>query len=65
MKKAKIDDVLITPFISEEVEYLAADAEDRFVIAQANAEINDHFEFVKWLPEFITAKYQAENNSSF
>ena len=34
MKKAKIEDVLVTPYISEEVEYLAADAEDRFVIAQ-------------------------------
>ena len=47
MAKAKIEQVLVVPFISEEVEYLAADAEDRFVIAQANAEINDHFENVQ------------------
>lgn len=57
MKKAKIDDVLITPFISEEVEYLAADAEDRFVIAQANAEINDHFEFVK---DRVSARHDSD-----
>ncbi len=57
MKKAKIDHVLITPFISEEIEYLAADAEDRFVIAQATAEINDHFEFVK---ERVSARHHSD-----
>jgi len=55
--KAKIQNVLVTPFISEEVEYLAADAEDRFVIAQANAEINDHYEFVK---ERVSARYHSD-----
>ncbi len=57
MKKAKIDHVLVSPFISEEVEYLAADAEDRFVIAQANAEINEHFEFVK---ERVSARHHSD-----
>lgn len=57
MKKAKVDHVLITPFISEEIEYLAADAEDRFVIAQATAEINDHFEFVK---ERVSARHHSD-----
>jgi DNA-directed RNA polymerase subunit beta len=57
MKKAKIEDVLVVPYISEEVEYLAADAEDRFVIAQANAEINDHFEFVK---ERVSARHHSD-----
>ncbi len=57
MKKAKIEDVLVTPYISEEVEYLAADAEDRFVIAQANAEINEHFEFVK---ERVSARHHSD-----
>jgi len=57
MKKAKIDHVLITPFISEEIEFLAADAEDRFVIAQATAEINDHFEFVK---ERVSARHHSD-----
>ncbi len=57
MKKAKIDHVLITPFISEEIEYLAADAEDRFVIAQATAEINDHFEFIN---ERVSARHHSD-----
>jgi DNA-directed RNA polymerase subunit beta len=57
MKKAKLEEVLVTPYISEEVEYLAADAEDRFVIAQANAEINDHFEFVK---ERVSARHHSD-----
>ncbi len=57
MAKAKIEHVLVIPFISEEVEYLAADAEDRFVIAQANAEINDHFEFVK---ERVSARHHSD-----
>jgi DNA-directed RNA polymerase subunit beta len=57
LKKAKIKEVLVTPYISEEVEYLAADAEDRFVIAQANAEINEHFEFVK---ERVSARHHSD-----
>ncbi len=57
MIKAKIKDILVTPYISEEVEYLAADAEDRFVIAQSNAEINDHFEFVK---ERVSARHHSD-----
>ena len=57
MAKAKIEHVLVVPYISEEVEYLAADAEDRFVIAQANAEINDHFEFVK---ERVSARHHSD-----
>jgi len=42
--KAK-HDVAITPFVSDEVEYLSADAEDKFVIAQANAPLNEFREF--------------------
>jgi DNA-directed RNA polymerase subunit beta len=43
---AKLDrEILLTPFISEDMEYLSADAEDKFVIAQANAALNDHREF--------------------
>ena len=33
------------PFISEEVDYLSADREDKYVIAQANAVINEFHEF--------------------
>ncbi|GAC1658292.1 MAG: DNA-directed RNA polymerase subunit beta [Candidatus Dormibacteraceae bacterium] len=37
LEKAKVTSVDISPFVSEEVEYLSADEEDMFGIAQANA----------------------------
>ncbi len=42
--KAKRD-VAIVPFVSEDYEYLSADAEDKYVIAQANALLNEQREF--------------------
>ena len=44
---AKMDKktVFIVPFVSSEVEYLSADAEDKFVIAQANSDLNTSNEF--------------------
>jgi DNA-directed RNA polymerase subunit beta len=45
-KIAKIDrEILVVPFVSDRIEYLSADAEDKFVIAQANAPLSDHREF--------------------
>ena len=38
-------DVAIVPYVSDEVEYLSADAEDKYVIAQANAPLNEYREF--------------------
>ena len=35
-------DVVIVPFVTDETEYLSADAEDRFVIAQANTPLNEY-----------------------
>ncbi len=43
--KAKRD-VAIVPFVSKDYEYLSADAEDKYVIAQANALINEQREFI-------------------
>jgi len=40
-------EVLIVPFVSEEMEYLSADVEDRFVIAQANTPLDENSEFVR------------------
>jgi DNA-directed RNA polymerase subunit beta len=37
--------IFVNPFVSEEVEYLSADAEDKFVIAQANTGLTDTNEF--------------------
>ncbi len=42
--KAKRD-LAIIPYVSDEVEYLSADAEDKFVIAQANAPLNEYREY--------------------
>ena len=38
-------DVAIVPFVSDEYEYLSADAEDKYVIAQANAVLTEFREF--------------------
>jgi DNA-directed RNA polymerase subunit beta len=37
--------VFVAPFASQDVEYLSADAEDKFVIAQANTPLNQYDEF--------------------
>ena len=35
----------IIPFVTDEVEYLSADAEDKYIIAQSNTPLNEHNEF--------------------
>ncbi|MHC1771472.1 MAG: DNA-directed RNA polymerase subunit beta [Flexilinea sp.] len=45
IKKLDKSVIFITPFISDDVEYLSADAEDKFVIAQSNTRINEWHEF--------------------
>ena len=40
-------EILVTPFVSEEMEYLSADVEDKFVIAQANTPLDLSDEFVR------------------
>ncbi|HHY87570.1 MAG TPA: DNA-directed RNA polymerase subunit beta [Chloroflexi bacterium] len=37
--------IFVTPFVSDEIEYLSADAEDKFRIAQANTPLNEYNEF--------------------
>jgi DNA-directed RNA polymerase subunit beta len=44
LAKAKRD-IMIVPFVSDEYEYLSADAEDKYVIAQANATLNEYREY--------------------
>jgi DNA-directed RNA polymerase subunit beta len=39
--------LFVVPFITDDVDYLSADAEDKFVIAQANAEMNRNREFLE------------------
>jgi DNA-directed RNA polymerase subunit beta len=45
--KLEVKEVQVVPFVTGETDYLSADAEDRFVIAQANTLLNEHFEFVR------------------
>ena len=46
IKKARKDGkIVIVPFVSKEVEYLSADAEDKYIIAQANSPLNEFDEF--------------------
>ncbi|MCX8062901.1 MAG: DNA-directed RNA polymerase subunit beta, partial [Anaerolineales bacterium] len=48
IRNAKITkDIAIVPFVTEDIEYLSADIEDRYVIAQANAPLTEHAEFVR------------------
>jgi DNA-directed RNA polymerase subunit beta len=49
-------EILVTPYVSETMEYLSADAEDKFVIAQANAPLTEHEEF---LNERISCRYHS------
>src|SRR5512147_1958044 len=58
MKKiAKIGaPVSIVPHISDQFDYLSADAEDKYVIAQANAPLTDAKEFVR---ERVSCRYHS------
>ena len=45
-KRYGIPDLPVVPFATHEMEYLSADREDKFIIAQANAELDDRGQFV-------------------
>ncbi|NPV42161.1 MAG: DNA-directed RNA polymerase subunit beta [Anaerolineae bacterium] len=45
LKKNEVKEVPVVPFVSDEIEYLSADAEDKFNIAQANTPLNEKQEF--------------------
>ncbi|NLN70432.1 MAG: DNA-directed RNA polymerase subunit beta, partial [Chloroflexi bacterium] len=45
LKKLDRDAILVAPFVSDIYEHLSADAEGKFVIAQANATLNEYREF--------------------
>ena len=50
-KVARLDlfEVPIVPFVSEEIVYLSADAEDRYTIAQATTPLSEAKEFLRAL----------------
>ncbi len=45
MKKAKLDEVEVTPFVTDEIFYMSADEEDPYSIAQASAHLDDKDQF--------------------
>ena len=51
-----VSEVLIAPYVSEETLFLSADEEDRFYIAQANAPLNEHGEFVR---QRLSSRYHS------
>ena len=46
LKRSKISEVPVVPFATHDIEYLSADDEDRFTIAQANARLDERDQFV-------------------
>ncbi len=51
-----VPEVLIAPYVSDETLFLSADEEDRFYIAQANAPLNEHGEFVR---QRLSSRYHS------
>lgn len=47
IRSANPAEVLVVPFVSSDIEYLSADEEDRFVIAQSNTPLTEHHEFIR------------------
>jgi DNA-directed RNA polymerase subunit beta len=57
IKKLDKAQIMIAPYITDDVDYLSADREDKFVIAQANAPTNDSLEFKD---ERISCRYHSD-----
>ncbi|MFA5836318.1 MAG: DNA-directed RNA polymerase subunit beta [Bellilinea sp.] len=58
IKKLGQTTIFVVPFVSEEVVYLSADAEDKFAIAQANTPLNGY-------DEFDTQRIMSRHHSDF
>ncbi len=55
--KLKLKEISVVPFVSDEMIYLSADVEDKFVIAQANTLLNEHSEFVR---RRVSSRYHSK-----
>jgi DNA-directed RNA polymerase subunit beta len=47
ISELKIAEVLVVPFVTDQIEYLSADVEEKFSIAQANSPLNEYGEFIR------------------
>ena len=52
-----VPEVLIVPFVSDDIEYFSADIEDKYVIAQANTPLDENNEFVR--PRVSTRQHSS------
>ena len=57
LAQAGIENVPVTPFVTDEISYLSADEEDRYVIAQANAPLDERYQFVN---QRITGRHNQQ-----
>jgi DNA-directed RNA polymerase subunit beta len=55
--KKELNTIPVQSFVSDEIEYLPADVEDKFIIAQANTRLNEYNEFVK---DRISCRYHSD-----
>jgi DNA-directed RNA polymerase subunit beta len=46
IKAAEIESVKVIPFLTDDIEYMSADEEDHYTIAQANAQLDERWQFV-------------------
>jgi len=58
LKRTKIGEVPVVPFATHEIEYLSADNEDKFIIAQANARLDE-------LSQFLSNRVSARFDQGF
>ena len=58
LKKLRAQQVKIVPFVSGDIEYLSADVEDNYIVAQANAVLDDKSQFVE-------ARVEGRHGSEF
>jgi DNA-directed RNA polymerase subunit beta len=56
ISKLEVAETPIVPFVTEEMQYLSADVEDRYRIAQANAPLTENQEFVR---QRISSRYHS------
>ncbi len=67
IRKLERATIFVEPFVSDVIEYLSADAEDKFVIAQANSVLNENNEFesnqlsCRYHSDFITSAPDSIN----
>ncbi|MEN6522491.1 MAG: DNA-directed RNA polymerase subunit beta [Anaerolineaceae bacterium] len=57
IKELGVTTIFIEPYVTEDVDYLSADAEDKYKIAQANSILTEHSEFAE---NRISARYYSD-----